>query len=579
MDFKLLRNEIIGQNTLFNSPYGKRLITYADYTASGKTLGFIEKYLIKLQEVYANTHTEDSFTGKTMTALVNKAKKNIKFYIGANNNNYLIPIGTGSTGAIAKLCEILGLYLPPGLKAYFNIIFKNNKNRYQYDIKEMYGNINKNRPIVFVGPYEHHSNYLIWKESIAKVIEIELDKFGEIDFEDLNTKLNKYRNRIKIGSFSASSNITGIKTDCYKLAKLFHLYNGLIFFDFAANAPYDEINMNIDDKSYFDAIFISPHKFIGGPGSSGLLVINKNLYSNIYAPTVAGGGTVDFVSPYFYQFTKDVETRENAGTPGILQILKSELVFEFKDLIGIKKIESIESEYIKKAFKCLENEDNLIILGPNDPKKRISILSFNIKHNDKLLHYKFVAKLLNDLFGIQSRAGCACAGPYAHKLLGIDKNTSLELEQVINEGLYSLRPGFTRINFHYLMSDTEVEFIIKAIQFIAKFGYLFLSQYKINLNNGEWHHNYLIEYNDIVDHFGIQESLKTIDKDVFNQEIKDRFKEYNKYLKEANSIATNLENVELKFQKIQVNKLEKLRWFNFCFKDDYIPFTSIPIGQ
>lgn len=566
MNLEVLKNEIIGQHTLFNSPYGKRIITYADYTASGKTLAFIEKYIIKIQEVYANTHTEDSFTGKTMTALVNKAKKNIKFYIGANNDNYIIPIGTGSTGAIVKLCEILGLYLTPGLKANLDLIL-NNYNRYQQEIiKEMFINMNENKPIVFVGPYEHHSNYLIWKESFAEVIEIDLDENGEIDFEDLNKKLNKYTDRIKIGSFSAASNITGIKTDCYKLAKLFHQHKGLIFFDFAANAPYVEINMNLDDKSYFDAIFLSPHKFVGGPGSSGLLIINKNLYSNLYAPTVAGGGTVEFVSPYFYQFTKDVEARENAGTPGILQTLKASLVFELKELIGIKNIELIEKTFIKKVFNHLENEKNLIILGPINPEKRISILSFNIKHNDKLLHYKFVAKLLNDLFGIQSRAGCACAGPYAHKLLSIDKETSLQIENIVNNGIKSLRPGFIRVNFHYLMSEAEIDFIIDAILFIAKYGYLFLSQYHIDLNTGAWNHNYLIEYNDIVDHFGIRESLKYKDKDIFNKEIKDKNIEYIKYIKEANTIATNLKNVDLIYQKINCQKYEKLRWFNFCFE-------------
>lgn len=563
MNIDSLRQEIIGSNTFFNTPYGKRLITYADYTASGKTLRFIEKYLIKIQEVYANTHTIDSFTGKTTTAILQKAQDNIKKYIGANENNYLIPIGTGATGAIKKLCDILGLYISPGLRKSIDKSveeLKSNPNNIKI-INEIFKYINKIRPIIFVSPYEHHSNYLIWKESLADVEEINLTEDGEFDYQDLENKLSKYPNRLKIGSFSAASNVTGIKTDVYKVAKIMHKHHGLVFLDFAASAPYVEINMNKDKESYFDAIFISPHKFIGGPGSSGILVINKKLYNKSYPPTVCGGGTVEFVSPYCYEFLEDVETRESAGTPGILQIIKASLALEFKEYIGINNIMKIEEEMLEYALNKLSQDDNLIIYGPKDVSRRISILSFNIKHHDKLLHHRFVSKLLNDLFGIQSRAGCVCAGPYAHRILGICQTKSNQLKKAIKV-TESLRPGFVRVNFHYLMSKEEVNFIIDAIEFISRYGALFLTQYKVNLSTGEWKHNYIKEYNSFIDNFGLQASLEnTIDN--YSCHTIDKSKEYQSYLEIAKRVANTIKTNISRYKKYEKEELELLRWFNF----------------
>jgi len=560
-----LREEIIGNNTFFMSPYGKRLITYADYTASGRTLRFIENYLLSIQEIYGNTHTSDSFTGEVMTALIKKAETTIKKLINANDNNYIIPVGTGSTAAIKKLCEILGLYITPGLKRQLQLEESSSCCDSRYNeviIEQLCKDIKYNRPVVFVSGYEHHSNYLIWKESLAEVVEIAVNDEGEFDYEGLENKLKapKYKERIKIGSFSACSNVTGVKTDVYRVARLMHQHGGLVFFDFAASSPYVEINMNKDNECYFDAVFISPHKFIGGPGSCGILVINKHLYSPFYPPTVPGGGTVSFVSPYCYKFVDDVEARENAGTPGILQILKAALAFEFKHYFGINNIIGIEDEYLNKAIKSLSNEPNLIIYGPKDYKKRISILSFNIKYQDKLLHHKFVSRLLNDLFGIQSRAGCACAGPYAHRLLQIDQGTSKLIENRVDI-IGALRPGFVRVNFHYLMTDEDVDFIINAIRFIARYGYLFLSQYKINLHTGVWRHNYLYSYNNHVDSFGIIDALTKIYKP--NTKVI-RSLEYKKYFAEAYKIAEELQRNQIKnYQKFKNPIDEKLRWFNF----------------
>ena len=321
---KALRNEIIGNHKEIQTPYGKRLITYADYTASGRTVNFIEKYLLTLQESYANSHTEDSYTGKAMTTYVHQAENRIKALLNASDDHYVIPVGTGSTGAIQKLCEILGLYVPPKLDHYL-------KNVLESYIEQV--------PVVFIGPYEHHSNDLIWRESIAEVVTIALDAQGGTDLNDLKSKLTlpQYKNRLKVGSFSAASNVSGVKSPLYEIAEILHANDALACFDFAASGPYVEINMNYSDVSYFDAIYLSPHKFLGGPGSSGLLVINKKIYDNHMAPTVAGGGTVDYVSSFGYDFTSDPESREKAGTPGILQILKTCLAMELKAEIGIEK--------------------------------------------------------------------------------------------------------------------------------------------------------------------------------------------------------------------------------------------------
>lgn len=468
-----LRNQLIGNNKVIQTQYGKRLVTYADYTASGRTVSFIEKYLLNIQESYANSHTEDSYTGKTMTTFVHDAEQRIKALLGATSDNYIIPVGTGSTGAIHKLCEILGLYVPPSLEQHLNQPLKTFVNQ---------------RPVVFIGPYEHHSNDLIWRESIAEVVRINLDSEGSIDLKDLDDKLSQpqFKNRLKIGSFSAASNVSGIKSPVYEIATLLHTHNALACFDFAASGPYVKIDMNHSNLAYFDAIYLSPHKFLGGPGSSGLLVINKKIYNNHISPTVAGGGTVDYVSSFGYDFSLDPESREKAGTPGILQILKTCLALELKSEIGIDQIEAIEHQYISKVIEELSENTNVDILGPLDPKKRISILSFNIKYKDGYLHHRFVARLLNDLFGIQSRAGCACAGPYGHSLLGINETTSEVFRSFIRNGTHSLKPGWIRVNFHYVMTIDQVNFICDAIQFIADFGYLFLQEYELDLKSGDW---------------------------------------------------------------------------------------------
>jgi len=545
-----IQKQVLGSDVLFETPFGKRLQFYADYTASGKSLILIEKYMVELQKLYANTHTNDSMTGKVMTDILHLAEAKIKQFLHADENYYIVPAGSGATGAIVKLSEILGLYISPALKVRFK--------------KELDAAVNE-RPVVFIGPYEHHSNILIWKESFAEVVEIGLDSRGYIDIDELTQELkkDKFKGRKKIGAFSAASNISGIKSDVFALARVLHDHDALAVFDYAASAPYVDIKM-IDGDDYLDAIYFSPHKFVGGPGSSGILIINKDIYETSYPPTVAGGGTVDYVSNAGYEFIEDVETREKAGTPGILQIIKASLAMEFKEEIGVDQIEEIELEYTTKIMNRFNRNKNIQMLGPLDIKNRIGIFSFNILHEGKHLHHRLASKLLNDLFGIQSRAGCACAGPYGHVLLGISNEYSEKFRDAIKKDMGCLKPGWIRINLHYLMTEEDVEFIIEAIEFIANYGYLFLQEYSLEIKTGDWSHKTHCCKDQTVFQYGIKTALKLENKDVFKVIEIDAEAEYKKYLKDAKALSEKLlKSYVGDFKELNGRKYEELRWFNF----------------
>ena len=480
-----LRNCIIGVDAPFCTPFGQRMMLYCDYTASGRTLSFIEKYLMRLQRHYANTHTEDDMTGRSMTHLLHSAEKTIKKCVNAGDDYRIINVGTGATGAINKLQQILGTYLPPATR-------KSLKENLGVDFHKTPNHL----PIVFVGPYEHHSNEISWRDGLCEIVEVRLDINGHIDMQHLEQLLQKpeYQNRKKIGSFSAASNVTGLVSPVHEIAALLHKYNALAVFDYAASAPYVKIDMNPKDSTAehntsLDAIFISSHKFLGGPGSSGVLIFNKSLYDSSLPPTVSGGGTVSYVAEHHHDFFDDIEEREKAGTPGVLQILRAALCFKVKDKIGCKQISNIEHQWLDKAFTAWKDNESIEILGDLDINNRVGIVSFNIKTKaGKYLHPKFVTVLLNDLFGIQSRAGCSCAGPYGHKLLHIDEQTSEQYRELINKGFHGIKPGWCRIGFHYVMDEADVDYIIQAIEFIAEQGEKFLPWYNFCLKQACWKH-------------------------------------------------------------------------------------------
>ncbi len=481
-----IKKNIIGSNNLIETPFGAKHLFYADYVASGRGLKCVEEKLLQIENSYANTHTEDDYTGNFMTNLLHQAEKKIKQFLNADENYRIISTGSGCTGALEKLQQILGIYIPPATREIVHTSMINCQTCKLSPEKSL----RNTAPIVFVGPYEHHTNELMWRESLAEVRKIKLDKNGFLDLEDLKAALSdeKYKNRKKIASFSAGSNITGVLSDVYKIAEICHNHGAVVFFDFAASAPYVKINMAKNSKQYFDAIFFSPHKFLGGPATSGIVVFHKKLYNKNLPPTVAGGGTVDFVGYDSQDYSKDIETREKAGTPPILQTIKTALVLEIKKKIGEDFIEEKELEYTKYFLKELEKIEEVELVGKIPPEKRLSIISFNIRHEDRFLHPRFVTRLMNDLFGIQTRAGCSCAGPYGHSLLGISLEESHKYRKLIKKEFTGIKPGWVRLNLHYTFSRSDLDFILKVIDFISKNGKYFLSIYDFDLKSGLWIH-------------------------------------------------------------------------------------------
>ncbi|MDH4002203.1 MAG: aminotransferase class V-fold PLP-dependent enzyme [Xanthomonadales bacterium] len=494
LDFDFLRSQVIGADAPVTTPFGERLMVYADYTASGRCLNLVEKYLQNLQRIYANTHTEDDISGRSMTHLLEQAEQAIKQSVNAGPDGRIVSVGTGATGAIDKLQQIIGVALPPATRRNLTGM-----------LKELFGEeadarfedyLKQHQPVVFVGPYEHHSNEISWRENLATVVEVALDSEGAIDLDHLETLLQDpaYQGRKRIGSFSAASNVTGMRTPVHEIAAMLHRYDAIACFDYAASAPYVEIDMCPEAAKYegdasLDAVFISPHKFLGGPGATGVLVFNQRIYQKDLPPSVSAGGTVDYVGPTSQDFIEDIEEREKAGTPGVLQILKAGLAFQIKDHIGVQAIEAREHELLERTFERWQGNPAIEIMGNPDPARRISIVSFNLRdHRGKYLHPKFVTTLLNDLFGVQSRAGCSCAGPYGHRLLDIGYEKSEQYRKWITKGFSGIKPGWCRISLHYAMDNIEVDYILDAIEFVAEQGYRFMSLYDFDMHTGAWLH-------------------------------------------------------------------------------------------
>ncbi|NVK72347.1 MAG: aminotransferase class V-fold PLP-dependent enzyme [Oceanospirillaceae bacterium] len=459
--FARIRDGIIGKDTQIQTPFGTRTLTYADYTASGRSLDFIEDAIRQhVLPLYANTHTEANATGQQTTAFREQARQQIRQAVNASEDDLVIFCGSGATSAINTLISQLGLrQLSPSEKSEI---------------------------CVFIGPYEHHSNELPWRELGVEVIRIAESTDGGVCLNTLETELQAKQGKRLIGSFSAASNVTGILCDQDAITALLHRYQALAFWDFAAAAPYVALNMNPNASSDLakDAIFFSTHKFIGGPGTPGILVVKKAIIQNA-KPSLIGGGTVSFVTPEDHTFLPVGERREEGGTPSIVESIRAGLVFQLKQAVGENTIEAREHQLVQMIDQRWQNHPRIERLGHHQAA-RLSITAFRIKTDIGYLHHGFITALLNDLFGIQVRGGCSCAGPYGHQLLGIGKAESERIQEAMKKGEKLVKPGWVRFNLNYFLDEAEATFILDAIDFVAKHGTTLLPYYAYDQKSDLW---------------------------------------------------------------------------------------------
>ncbi len=465
--FSTFREKIVGIDQYIETPHGNKKIIYADWIASGRLYRPIEEKLTNdIGPFVGNTHSESSETGRAMTVAYHTAHQKIKQHVNAGRDDVIITTGYGMTSALAKFQRILGLKVPERLVKYCQLE-------------------EEDRPVVFLSHMEHHSNHTPWLESLADVVVLPPDEHMVINPDYLREEIGKYANRkMKIGSFTACSNVTGIETPYYKLASIMHEHGGYCFVDFAASAPYVNIDMHPKDPNQkLDAIFFSPHKFLGGPGSSGVLIFCKDLYKN-RIPDHPGGGTVTWTNPWGeHAYYDDIEVREDGGTPGFLQSIKTALCISLKEKMGVDFIRKREQELMKLAFRELDRIKGLTILA-SEYRDRLGVISFYMEN----IHHNLIVRLLNDRFGIQVRGGCSCAGTYGHYLLHVDREKSHQITDLINQGDMSQKPGWVRISLHPTMLEEEVMSITAALKEISGNYQEWMGDYHYSNKTNEFYH-------------------------------------------------------------------------------------------
>lgn len=465
--FDAFRRHIVGYDQEFETPFGRKRLVYADWTASGRLYGPVEERLSHVIGPFVgNTHSESSQTGTAMTLAYQEARQIIRRHVHAGPEDCVVVAGFGMTAVVNKLQRILGLRVPERFLPRLQLA-------------------ERERPVVFVTHMEHHSNHTSWLETVAHVEVIRPTGEGLVDEAHLEMLLERYRDRpLKIGSFTACSNVTGIRTPYHRLARIMHEHGGYCFVDFAASAPYVEIDMHPPDPmEKLDAIFLSPHKFLGGPGSPGIMVFDRALYAN-RVPDQPGGGTVSWTNPWGqHHYVDDIEAREDGGTPGFLQTMRAALAIRLKEQMGPDRMQQREAELLATAFPALRRIAGLHLLAGHI-EARIPILSFYVEG----VHYNLMVKLLNDRFGIQVRGGCSCAGTYGHYLLHVDRARSKYITDHIDSGDLSVKPGWVRISLHPTTTDAELDYLLDAVAETVRHAATWQADYTYDPHTNEFHH-------------------------------------------------------------------------------------------
>ncbi|MCP9319425.1 aminotransferase class V-fold PLP-dependent enzyme [Acetobacter persici] len=438
-----LRTDLIGDTLTIPGPFGPKTLVYADYVASGRALGLIEQTVAtQVLPYYANSHTEASFCGQVMNRMRNEARKIIARLCGAEQGFATIFTGNGATAGLNRLVHLFGVRDAVRAGA---------------------------RPLVLIGPYEHHSNILPWRESGAELIEIAEAPEGGPDLAQLEAHLAAAApDRLKIGAFSSASNVTGIVTDTDSVTRLLKKYGAKSVWDYAGGGPYLPIDMKAGTDAEKDAVVLSTHKFIGGPGASGVLIVREAAVAT-QEPTLPGGGTVRFVSPWGHDYSASVIAREEAGTPDVVGNIRAALCFLVKDALGAAFMAERNQALYQRAYACWHANPHLELLGNAQAKQHLPIFSFRVTDSEgNRIHHQLFTRMLSDLYGIQARGGCACAGPYAHRLLALGEAESMQMHEAIRAGQEIEKPGWVRLNFSVLMDDSKVDYILNAVNELAE---------------------------------------------------------------------------------------------------------------